>query len=319
MQRWLILILIIAAMAAVFWSPKLRHWLSPQSQQHPAEYDHDRFGTRPIDQLRTFEAFVSSFDGPDDDTGDGIPDTLGIPQWVAYEMRHHESPIQSGKRPRTWSTDAELATSGLAPKDDTYRYSRTFRSAHPGWYVRGHLAMKYHAERIGNEAARNTHTMLNAVPQRGKFNSGIWQDMECRTGAWANQYGTVWIITGPIFHEKPPKAWLGEPEKGERSIAIPDALFKLVIRESGDPDRLDVLGFIYPQEDAAYIRGPYPHEKYTASIDSVEALTGLDFLSLLSAERQREIEPRRAMILWPVEGRYFSEGCKRSRSYADAK
>lgn len=40
--------------------------------------------------------------------------------------------------------------------------------------------MKYHAERISPEAARNTHTMLNAVPQRAEFNSGIWQDLECR-------------------------------------------------------------------------------------------------------------------------------------------
>jgi len=72
--------------------------------------------------------------------------------------------------------------------------------------------------------------VLNAVPQRAKFNSGIWQDLECRTGAWANQYGVVWIVTGAVFYEGGPKEWLGEPERGERRVAVPDALFKVVIR-----------------------------------------------------------------------------------------
>ena len=232
MRYWLITLLLVGLIAVVLWQR--------QEKPAPTAYDHDRFGTQPVDQLRTFAAFVSSFDGADDDTGDDIPDTLGIPQWVAYELRRHEGPIESGKRPRTWSTDAELAATGLAPRDDTYRYSRELRSAYPNWYVRGHLAMKYHAERISNEAARNTHTMLNAVPQRAEFNGGIWLDLECRTGAWANQYGAVWIITGPVFFGDRAKDWLGEPEKGERRIAIPDALFKVVVKESDDSGRPDV-------------------------------------------------------------------------------
>ena len=64
-----------------------------------------------------------------------------------------------------------------------------------------------------------------------------------------------------------------------------------------------------------YNRGPYPHEKYLASIDSIEALTGLDLLSVLEEERQQTVEATQPAVLWPVEGRYFSEGCKRSRSY----
>ena len=318
MRRWLILLLLAAAVTVYLWEPELRHWLPQPSEERPAAYDHDRFSTQPVDHLRQFEAFVSSFDGADDDNGDGIPDTLGIPQWVAYEMRRHEGEIESGKRPRTWSTDKELAAAGLAPRDDTYRYTREFRSAHPNWYVCGHLAMKYHAERISPDAARNTHTVLNAVPQRGAFNSGIWQDLECRTGAWANQYGVVWIITGPVFYEGKPKEWIGESEKGERGVAIPDALFKVVIKESEDPERVDVLGFVYPQEDAGYGRGPYAHERYLASMDSIEALTGLDLLAGVNEVMQQEVESVRPAQLWSVEGEDFTEGCKRGRSYVVA-
>ena len=132
MRRRLITILLAAAVAFALWQAKDQVFLPAQRP-----YDHDRFGTQPAEHRREFAAFVSSFDGADDDTGDGIPDTLGIPQWVAYELRRHGGPIASGERPSRWSTDEELAAAGLAPTDDTYRYSREFRSAHPNWFVRG--------------------------------------------------------------------------------------------------------------------------------------------------------------------------------------
>ena len=89
----------------------------------PPAHNHDRYGTQPVDQHRTFAAFVVSFDGPDDDTRDGLADTLGIPQWVAYQINRHTDPLTSGKRPRKWSTDPDLAAARLAPTDDTLQQS----------------------------------------------------------------------------------------------------------------------------------------------------------------------------------------------------
>ncbi len=109
-----------------------------------------------------------------------------------------------------------------------------FRKAHPNWYVRGHLCMKLHAARISPEAEWNTHTMLNAVPQRQEFNAGIWLDLEYKTADWADLYGEVWIIAGPVVGLDEPPALLGEPDKDEMLIAIPDALFKIVVRSSSD-------------------------------------------------------------------------------------
>ena len=114
--------------------------IATEQQRSLPAHNHDRYGTKPVDQHRTFAAFVTSFDGPDDDTGDGLSDTLGIPQWVAYQINRHTGPLTSGKRPSKWSTDPDLAAVHLAPTDDTYRYSAAFRKAHPNWYVRGHLA-----------------------------------------------------------------------------------------------------------------------------------------------------------------------------------
>jgi DNA/RNA endonuclease G (NUC1) len=271
-----------------------------------------------VEHLRSFAAFASSFDGADDDDGDGRPDTLGVPQWVAYQIQRHAGPIHGGARPSVWATDPVLAQSGLAPADDTYQYSAAFRKTHPNWYVRGHLAMKHHADRLGPEAGRQTHTMLNAVPQRTAFNSGIWEDLECRTGAWADQYGGVWIVVGPVLNRSRPRQWLGEPEKGERRSAIPDALFKVVAREGDDPHRPKVLGFVYPQEDRAYAKPPYPHERFLVSLDSIEELTGLDFLTSLPEGVQRELESVRPRELWPVEARFFDAGCRTNRRWVEA-
>jgi endonuclease G len=108
----------------------------------------------------------------------------------------------------------------------------------------------------------------------------------------------VWIIAGPIFNNKTPTQFLGEAAKNEMLIGIPDALFKIVIKESDVPPRPDVLAFIYPQEDTGHKKGPFNHIKFLKSIDDIEDVTGLDFLTILPEEDQDAIEPSKATELW---------------------
>lgn len=260
-------------------------------------YQHDKYGTQPKDITRVFRAYMTSFDSDDDDDGDGKPDRRGIPEWVAYEMRGITKKLRAGpKRPAPWITDSNLFDLGIAPGDETYQYSKSFRNKHRNWYVRGHLCMKQHAWRLGAAADWNTHTVLNAVPQRDAFNSGIWQDLENMTADWADEYDAVWIITGPVFSNGKPAAWLGED--GEVKIAIPDALFKIVIKESSDPNRPDVLAFIYPQEGSNYRRKPFDHVRYLTSVQRIEKLTGLNFFTALPAADQKAVESTVPTTLW---------------------
>ena len=249
--------------------------------------------------MRAFRAYLTSFDSDDDDDGDGKPDMRGIPEWVAYEMRVYPRALRPGPaRPSKWITDPELFEAGIAPSDDTYHYPKAFRNAHPNWYARGHLCMKQHAWRLGAAADWNTHTVLNAVPQRERFNSGIWQNLENLTAQWADRYGAVWIITGPIFNHRKPTRWLGED--GEMKIAIPDALFKIVIRETDDPDRPEVLAFVYKQEceDCLSQKGPFDHRKYLTTVSRVEALTGLEFLTSLPKDARKATKDKAPKNLW---------------------
>lgn len=246
----------------------------------PGGYDHDRWGTGPRDIFFEFTAFVLSFDGPDDDNGDGLADLWGVPEWVSYEIRAQSGPKGSSSPRPGWTTDPELYAAGIAPGDGTY--------AVPGAgllgevkgdyrFVRGHMCPKDTAERISSQAARETHTLLNAVPQLQWQNNGIWKTLENLCAGWADKYGRVWVVCGPVFFGKNPALWLGQ--NGEKPAAVPDALFKIVIREgaSGGP-AAEALAFLIPN---ILPRDRQDPGEFLTAISRVEELTGLSFLAVL--------------------------------------
>ena len=254
------------------------------------DYDHDRFVTQPVDAVRDFEAFKVSFDTDQD--VDGI--ALGVPDWVAYELRRDErAGGKSYKRPSRWSTDPDLHQRGIAPDDSSYRNSG---------YSRGHMCMKSHASRMGAAAGRETHTVLNACPQMQRMNGGIWLAIEYLTGRWANEQGAVWIVTGPVFTEAS-RNWIGDP--GEVRVAVPDAFFKIVVRDTGQA--VEALAFLVPMYgDANHARSSGDVRPYLTSIDAIEALSGLDFLSALPDAKEAVLEREIATQLWAAPARPVS-------------
>jgi len=276
-------------------------------------YQHDRFVTKPTDIVRQFEAYVVSFDSTDDNDGDGKGDTWRIPEFVAYEIDRYDGPcIPTGARPK-WFSDKELVAQAIAPTDNSYAYPSSWRKGHEDWFERGHLCMKLIAERIGNEAGYNTHSLLNAVPQREVFNGGVWLDLELLSAAYAQRYGKVWVVTGPIFYDKKPKEWIGEESKGEAPVAVPDALFKIIVKEGKNAERPDVLSFIYDQKGTGYGKGPYNHGSRLVSVDRIEALTGLDFLTSLPDGVEAKVEKEKANALWPASKSDFIPACRTGR------
>lgn len=271
-------------------------------------YVHDRWGTKPSDITRGFTAFDVSFDSEDDDDGDGRPEARGVAEWVAHEIKRFPGPcVPTAERPK-WFSDEELVKLGVAPRDDSYSTSPGERGKNG--YDRGHLAPKFIAARMGEEAEKNTHTLLNAVPQRHEFNAGIWLDLERLTGAWAQRYGRVWVVTGPVFTGKRPSRWLGERRKNEFQVAIPDALFKIVVRQAGNGEEPEVLAFLYPQEGEGYAKKPFDHRSRLVSVDSIENATGLDFLTILPDGKENRIEAAPAASLWPVSEEDFLRECR---------
>ena len=272
-------------------------------------YHHDKYAPKQVEIRREFDAFIVSFDSKDDDDGDGNPDLLRVPSWVAQEIRKFDGTcVKTGDRP-SWTTDKDLYASGVAPKDSSYAGSG---------FDRGHMAAKLLAARISLDADKKTHTLLNAVPQMPRFNSYIWQDLEKLTGAWAQKYDKIWVIQGPVFDSKRQNRpdwvhylhWIGDTDKGERAVAVPDALFKIVVRN--DNSGVNALAFLYPQLGSWYHKAKselpnrdFVHERFLTTIGEIEELTGLSFLKL------EDVQNVLKQKLWPASEKLFIPACKK--------
>lgn len=262
------------------------------------------------DRLICFEGYVSNFNLKPRIVK-GKKAYLGVPHWVSHHVKRTPDAPESGERPSNWFTVPELAAQGMAPSDASYQFSSAFKKKHANWYDRGHLAQKYLAERLGHNAAWFTHNVVNAVPQLHRFNAGPWLTLECYTGAWANKYGEVWVVAGPIFKSGRPVVWLrSDANKKALPVAIPVAEFKIVARKQGDT--WDVLSFVYPQNHKSYAKGPFDPGKWFKSVGDIEQLTGEHFLSgLPNATQVKSIEPSK---LWPVAKSDFDSGCKQQKA-----
>ena len=267
-----------------------------------ATYEHDRFGIMPGEIVRQFRAYTVSFDSPDDDDGDGTSDNWAIPTWVQYEIKEFEGDLGSAPARPDWFTDDNLHSLGIAGNNDSYHFSNVWRAANPDspmlGYDRGHMCRKYHAFRLGDDADWNTHTVLNACPQKSDLNQGIWLDLENKCSAWADEFSAVWVMCGPIVSNNTPSLWIGQD--GEIPVVAPDAFYKIVVKDAEDGG-LDILAFVYPQEGENYrVSGgaEYDHTPHLVSVQMIEALTGLDFFSNLPATEQAQIESVIHTELW---------------------
>jgi len=71
------------------------------------------------------------------------------------------------------------------------------------------------------------------------------------------------------------------------------SFFKVVIRE--DRGSLKVLAVLCPHKAIAR---PYRHANYLVSVDKIEALTGLDFLTSLPDDTEGKIEKQVPVKVW---------------------
>lgn len=266
-----------------------------------------------------FEAYVSSF------STTKMRDRrtmrfVSVPHWVSQKVSALAGHLAEGRdRPPSWFSIPELQELDMAATDASYEFTKKFRATerHDDWYERGHLAPKYLAERLQPPTSRKkegpgwyTHNIANAVPQRGAFNKKPWFTLECYTGAWANHYGAVWVIAGPVFDDDVP-AWLkSDKNKNALPVAIPDRLFKVVVKRDEAGTGYDVLAFIYKQKDARYERGPWDPLDYVVSVEHIEQLTRIEFFPGLAGDGS-EFRHTVPTEIWAVDRRDFDPSCRR--------
>jgi hypothetical protein len=289
-------------------------------------HDNDRMKPQAAGLTKKFTAYTSTFDDEDDDTGDGQPDWRINPVFVIYELQgvapnssgDYDEPAISVNGPSAWYASPELVplVQGI-PNVTKERIDRSYQGIGSIWN-RGHMAMNEHAQRIGFEAACNTHNFWNASPQAADLNQGPWRHLENYSAAASNKYRSIWVVDGPIFDPATPRLFIGDP--GEVPVEVPDGFFKVLIHQS--PAGIETLSFIFPQPNVlgsdnkpkpaeSWVncnRQPppgfeYNHEPNLVSIAEIEQRTGVRFFE--GYPNRDALVSFRAQHLWPVDTKYW--------------
>lgn len=311
---------------------------SPYAAYVSTYHDHDRMRPQTSGLAKQFTAYSSAVDDADDDTGDGQPDFRVNPIFVVYELRgvapnsagNYDEPPISVDGPSSWYASPELVPMvEHIPGVTQQRIDNSYDGIGSIWN-RGHLAMNEHAQRIGFEAACNTHNFWNASPQAAELNQGPWRHLENYSAAASNKFRSIWVVAGPIFDPTTPALFIGDP--GEVPIEVPDAFFKVLIHEG--PSGIDTLAFIFPQPNALATNGKpvpmqtwvkcsgsapqdfeYNHEPNLVSIADIEQRTGIRFFD--GRPNRDALINFRAEHLWKVETPYWDSvaQCRGQRSH----
>lgn len=181
--------------------------------------------------------------------------------WVAYELTADEI---AGYVSRT---DRFL-------EDKTIRTGSATDSDYKGsGYDRGHLApaadMKW-----SEEAMSASFYFSNMSPQTPSFNRGVWKRAEEQVRDWALQHNAVYVVTGPVLNKI-------TTHIGNNKVSVPVYYYKTVL----DKKMEKAIAMLIPNEGSKA-----ELQSFCISVDSLEALTGLDFFQLLPDEEEKHIE-----------------------------
>lgn len=191
-----------------------------------------------------------------------------ISVWVAYPL--NRGLIGSGSRTNEW---------GLDPKVPR-QYQSVIYSGYKGGYERGHQLPS--ADRYG--ANVSTFYGTNMTPQRGELNENAWAALEGYVRNWANQFDTLYVVTGADINGSKDFA----TDNDGKRIAVPVGYFKALLGYkrsgtvgiTGTTGGYTAVGFYFKHEyyDDDEIMGQ------AMTIDALEQKTGFDFFVNLPAQ-----------------------------------
>ena len=163
------------------------------------------------------------------------------------------------------------------PRQQLSDWTRDYNMSH------GHMCPA--GDNKWDKAAMNQSFLLtNMCPQDEKLNGGAWKKLEEKCRTWANQYGGIYIVAGPIFNEPITRTL------GEGRIAVHDGFFKVVLCLEGTPK---AIGFLYKNDSSSQ-----SIKDSVCSVDSVEELTGFDFFYSLPDDIEDVVESDANLAKW---------------------
>ena len=213
------------------------------------------------------------------------------PVWVSWHLDSDD--IGDLERNDNFQSDPLLPDEYQVEHAD-YKYSG---------FDRGHLCPN--ADRDGNAVLQEeTFLMSNIAPQNGNLNRQDWQYLEAYCREQVENGSELFIIAG-VYGEggvdedgNTITEYTNTNEKNAKTITIPSHFWKVVVMlDDGDGDLARIDGDTVAFA-VCFNNAPVPDdlnwEDYTITIDSLEEMTGLDFLSTLPDDVEARIESRPA-------------------------
>ena len=215
------------------------------------------------------------------------------PNWVAWALTREKA--QGTTEKKIWYDDNGNAI-GIADFNTDmvrrgYIYDAESDQPRPeldDWDVmpegmsHGHMCPAMDSK-MSPSAMTQSFLLTNLCVQAEKLNTGSWQKLERKCHDLAIKYGCLYIVTGPVFNNRHPSAFMGE-------IAIPDAFFKVVLCMVGIPK---AIGFIYYNTN-----DPHNMQDAVRTVDQIEEITGFDFYPQLPDNIENEIESKANLNEW---------------------
>lgn len=186
------------------------------------------------------------------------------PSWVAYQLTRDEV-NGSISRADNFRIDPAVIT-GSATLDD-YRGSG---------YDRGHLCPAAD-QKWSAQAMDDSFYLSNMSPQTGAFNRGIWGSLESVVRTFANDFGAIYIATGPVLSDGPYKTI------GKSKVTVPKEYYKVVLFFDGT--NAQAIGFLLKNEGS-----DKKVRDFAVTVDQVEEKTGLDFFPALDDQVENKVE-----------------------------
>lgn len=195
-----------------------------------------------------------------------------LPNWVAWNLTANHANGNVRRSGNAWHEDMEVPF----PRAITADYWNS------GW-SRGHMCPAGD-NKWDSEAMYETFLYTNCCPQNANLNSGVWNQIEMSCRRWAEKYGDIYIVCGPVLFRQ-------EHERiGENRVVVPEAFFKVVICLNEKPKG---IGFICRNTD-----GGRSKDFYVNSIKQVERITGMVFFPHLPDDVVQQVKESANLSDW---------------------
>ena len=190
-------------------------------------------------------------------------------EWVAYVLEKNNLTNLNFQRP-FFEQDPLVETA-----------SADWRNYKNSGYDKGHLCPA--ADRKSSFSDYNeTFFTSNISPQKHDFNSGVWNRLEEKVRYWALKYDGLYVVTGGVLNDNLKSI-------GKEKVSVPKYFYKVLLTKDGSR----MIGFLVPHQ-----KSNQPLYEFTATVDDIEKMTGIDFFPKLSDTIENELESKSDYKEW---------------------